>query len=462
MMVTENQADFFRSAGCGAKTPAWFDSLYCWLSSSVDASSLAVFRICFGLVMTFAMVRFLVKGWVKTLYLDPGFHFPWFSWIQPWPGIWMYVHVTVLAVCALGLALGFFYRCCAVFFFIGFTYLELIDRTTYLNHYYLISLLAGLLIFLPAHRQWSIDAWRKPHLTDSTIPAWTLWLLRFQIIVVYFFAGLAKLNADWLFAAQPMRIWLTARSDLPIAGPWLAEPWMAYLASWFGAIFDLSIPFLLLLSRTRPAAYAAVVLFHIITAFLFPIGMFPWIMIAITLIFFPPDWPRRLLALKGNNTSGETKDHFRPRVLSKSGICLLASYCLVQLIVPLRAWFYPQQGAWDGRGFNFAWRVMLVEKTGNVEFFGIDPKTRTHERIALQPYITSRQRMMMAQDPHMIRIFAAYLSDQYALAGKPGWEIRAEAFTTLNGRPSQQLVNSDINLAAANLNDWIVPLQTSR
>ena len=41
--------------------------------------------------------------------------------------------------------------------------------------------------------------------------------------MVYVFAGLAKLNADWLLDAQPLRIWLAARSDLPIVGPLLAQ-----------------------------------------------------------------------------------------------------------------------------------------------------------------------------------------------------------------------------------------------
>src|SRR5262245_13452176 len=89
------------------------------LSSPVDSASLAVFRILFGCVMGVAMIRFLLKGWVKSLYLDPAFHFPWFSWLAPWPGNGMYTHVVTLAVCAFGIAAGFCYRICAVLFCVG-------------------------------------------------------------------------------------------------------------------------------------------------------------------------------------------------------------------------------------------------------------------------------------------------------------------------------------------------------
>ena len=80
----------------------------------------------------------------------------------------------------------------AVLFCLGFTYLEFIDRTAYLNHYYLAGLIAGLLMFMPAQRQWSVDAWRRPERFLPTVPQWTIWLLRFQLVVVYVFAGLAR------------------------------------------------------------------------------------------------------------------------------------------------------------------------------------------------------------------------------------------------------------------------------
>src|SRR6185369_4772318 len=136
-----------------------------------------------------------------------------------------------------------------------------------------------------------------------TVPAYCVYLLRFQLGVVYFFAGIAKLNGDWLLRAQPLRIWLAARADLPILGGFLAEPWVAWTASWAGAFFDLTIVGFLLLPRTRRAAFVAVVVFHVATGLLFPIGMFPWIMVAAATVFFAPDWPTRFGLQRTRNTA---------------------------------------------------------------------------------------------------------------------------------------------------------------
>jgi vitamin K-dependent gamma-carboxylase len=431
------------------------------IAEPVSGKSLAMFRILFGLLMTFAMARLLTRGWVKSLYLDPVFHFPWVSWIVPWPGTWMYVHVVLLAFCALGLAFGLYFRGCALLFFLGFTYLELIDQTTFLNHYYLISLLAGLLVFLPVGRCWSVDAWRKPRESDGTAPRWAVWVLRFQIGIVYLFAGLAKLNVDWLFESQPMRIWLAARADLPIIGPWLAEPWMAGVASWLAAAYDLSIPLLLSWARSRAAAYAAVIFFHVLTAILFPIGMFPWIMIAATTIFFPPNWPEEIWFHRQMGAAMNLvipPGGRRTSLGGKLGAFLLGAYCLAQVVVPLRSWFYPQQGAWDGRGFNFAWRVMLNEKTGHAEFFTVNSATGIRERISIHEYITPRQFMMMAQDPFLIRDLAQFLS-RHVVDPDAGWSVHVDAWATLNGRPSQPLIDPETDFGQPLNRPWIVPLQ---
>ncbi|NJL75836.1 MAG: HTTM domain-containing protein [Saprospiraceae bacterium] len=85
---------------------------------------------------------------------------------------------------------------------------------------------------------------------------------------------------------MPLAIWLPTKADFPILGSLFAQPLTAHLFSWFGAIYDLTIPFFLLNTYTRPFAYIAVITFHVLTKMLFNIGLFPWIMIFSTLIFF--------------------------------------------------------------------------------------------------------------------------------------------------------------------------------
>src|SRR5262245_20283506 len=99
-------------AGSGFRGPASFVDLAC---RPVDIGSLAAFRVLFGAVMAIGMVRFIAAGWVHDLYIAPRFFFPFegFEWARPWPGAWMYVHFTGLAVLATGIASGFCYRACA-------------------------------------------------------------------------------------------------------------------------------------------------------------------------------------------------------------------------------------------------------------------------------------------------------------------------------------------------------------
>jgi len=242
-------------------------------SAPVDIASLAAFRVLFGVLMAASVLRFVGKGWVRLFFVDPATHFtyPGFSFVKPWPSALMHLHYAALLLLAVGIAVGFCYRLCALGFFLGFTYVELIDRSLYLNHYYLVSLLAALLCVLPAGRAFSFDVWRQPELAVATVPGWALAALRFQVAVVYFFAGIAKLNHDWLVEAQPLRIWLAALGAWPVVGPWLATREVALVASWLGAAFDLGIVGLLLAPRTRGLGVVLVLVFHALTGVLFPI-----------------------------------------------------------------------------------------------------------------------------------------------------------------------------------------------
>ena len=425
------------------------------IAAPIDPSSLAAFRILFGLLMAFSMLRFIARGWVDEFYVQPTFHFTWelFPWVWPLPPALMHLHFVMLAVLGLAIALGLHYRLSAALFFIGFSYVELIDKATYLNHYYLVSLLSGLLAIVPAHRVWSVDAWRNGWTPAAAVPAWTVNVLRFQIGVAYLFAGLAKLNADWLLDAQPLRIWLAARSDLPIVGPFLAEPAAAYVFSWCGAAYDLAIVFLLLSRRTRAIAYATVVVFHVMTAVLFPIGMFPWIMIVATLVFFPPDWPRRWI---GRPAPATLPAFAGSRVPPAATVAMLVLYAAVQIVLPLRAYWPGTDPDWTCRGFNFAWRVMLVEKAGFTEFIARDTATGREWVVPAREYVTERQEKMMAQDPFMVRALARHIAADLRGRGFAGIEVRADAFATINGHPAQRLIDPQVDLAATVPPGWIV------
>src|SRR5438552_4065730 len=190
---------------------------------------LVLFRIAFGVLMLVEVCRYFAYKWIYTDFIEPTFFFTYygFSWVHPWPGAGMLIHFGVLGVLAVAIVLGLWYRAATVLFFLGFTYVFLLDETQYLNHFYLVCLYSFLLMFVPAHRAFSLDATFRPEISSATVPAWSLWVLRAQIAIIYLMGGVAKLSSDWL-QGQPMRMWLEARPDFPLIGRYFREEWMVY------------------------------------------------------------------------------------------------------------------------------------------------------------------------------------------------------------------------------------------
>lgn len=420
-------------------------------------------------MLFWGIVRFWANGWIKDLYIKPNFYFPYygFEFIKPL-GSYSYLLFVFCAVSALFVALGYFYRVASVGLFLSFTYIELIDKTTYLNHYYFVSMVCLLLVFLPAHTCFSVDAYRNRSLLSDQIPVWCIDALKLFICILYFYAGLAKLNSDWLLHAQPLRIWLPSRNDLPIIGPLFNYSWIHYIFSWFGCLYDLSIPFLLWNSRTRVWAYVAVVVFHLLTSALFPIGMFPYIMIVTALIFFSPAFHLNLLKklgtyllLKKEFLSLPKNYVFRPFVL-KVLIILLSVFFVFQVLFPFRYLLYPGELFWTEEGYRFSWRVMLIEKAGHVQF---SLKDRTGKRILIDNgmFLTDLQRKMMSTQPDMILQYAHLLRDYYANHGFTSPQVYADSYVTLNGRLGKPMIDPSVDLAkekeSFSHKNWILPIE---
>ncbi|MEZ4269473.1 MAG: HTTM domain-containing protein [Myxococcota bacterium] len=431
------------------------------LAAPRDAAGLAAFRVLFGALMLAATLRFWAKGWVDTLYVEPAFHFTWagFDWVRPWPGAWMEVHFALMALAALSLTLGYRTRVSAGAFWLFFTYAELIDKATYLNHYYLVSLLALLLAVLPSGAAYSLDARRRGG--PRPVPLGAYALLRAQVAVVYVFAGLAKLDADWLLRAEPLHTWLQAHAHLPLLGPLLATPAAALAMSWAGALYDLTIAGFLLWRPSRPFAFAAAALFHVGIWLLFPVGMFSWVMLVCTTVFFDPDWPRRWFGAP--EPPGASSQASPPRLPSLA-IPLASAWLLIQLALPLRHLAYPGAVNWTEEGFRFAWRVMLTEKTGQAEFELRTADSPSPRLIFPQRDLTPLQAKMMSTQPDMIHDYAHFLAARARAEGQQDVRVYAHVTAALNGRPSQPLIDPRVDLAAQprtllGASPWILPLR---
>ena len=289
-------------------------------------------------------------------------------------------------------------------------------------------------------------------------------IFRVQLSIVYFFAGLAKVNLDWLFRAQPLATWLPGRYDLPIIGDWLHLKEVAYLFSWAGCLYDLTIWMLLWIRKTRGVAYFFVLVFHILTAILFPrIGMFPYIMITSTIIFFSPAWHQKVLSYLPFSRFFATDESLRPAQIARSPYIavLLGLYLLLQLYLPFRYLHYSGNLFWHERGYRFSWRVMLMEKNGYTSIIVRDPKNNTQKEIEQDNYLTPFQKQQMRSQPDMMLQFARYVGDQFQTEHGYRPEVYVKSRLSLNGRRSQPFTNDTVDVYNADnplKYNWILSL----
>jgi len=434
------------------------------MKQDYSLAPLASFRIIFGLLMLYSTLRFWFKGWIYDLYILPDFHFKYFGfeWVQPLPGWGMYLVFGLMVLSAIAISLGLYYRLAALSFFILFTYVELIDVSNYLNHYYFVSLAALLMATLPAHRYYSLDVKFGRIKAFEKGNFWHVNAIRLLLAVVYFYAGLAKLNSDWLLDAMPLSLWLPANEHLPVIGPLFTYKATAYIFSWGGALYDLSIPFFLFFKKTRPYAYAAVIGFHLITWLLFPIGVFPWVMIFATLVFFSDDFHEKLLSffkpIFGTNRSAD-----RALAIPGSLRYFLIFFFALQLLLPFRYLAYPGKLFWHEQGYRFSWRVMLMEKAGYVTYEVTDPDTGNSSLIQPAEYLSPWQEKQLSTQPDLILQFAHFLEDEFREEGLNDPEVRAQAYVTLNGKRSKLIINPAVDLTEVEdgfpAKNWILPYE---
>lgn len=443
----------------------------------VDGASIVFFRIGFSVVILSHVWVAFERNTIELDYILPHFHFTWywFQWVQPLPAVGMYLIFCVMGLAAAAMMMGLCYRVAAFVVCFLFTYEFLLDQSYYLNHYYLTCLLAMLLIFVPAHHFLSIDALARPSMRSHLVPSWSLWILRFQVAVPYFYSGITKLAPDWL-RGQPMTMALELRKHrLGPLTPYASEPWLIWMFNYGSLVFDLAIVPLLLWRRTRLPAFLVACLFHVTNHFMFDIGFFPWFMIAATTLFFEPGWPRRILhaarktaSVPGHSSPGSTTKSPLPAGwsgLSKSrrwGIIGLGTYVLLQTVVPLRHYFYEGSSSWSEEAHQFSWTLMLRSKQCAVSYYATDPYTDQTSQVNLGQFLTRRQWLDHGKYPRMVHQMAHFVRDQM-YGHNSDVEIRVIDLISLNGRKPQLLIDPRVNLAAEPLSwqtpSWIMPLQ---
>jgi len=421
------------------------------LGDEIPPYSLAAFRIIFGVLLIWDVLRYISNDWITHKYVTPDFFFAYelapFLKPLPEPFIhWVWIGVGVSAVM---ITIGAFYRAAVAAFILSYGYFFLLDKAQYMNHHYLVLLFAILLLAVPAHRAWSVDSlWRK----IPQVQRGHRLLLILQIEIVLIFAGLVKISADWL-QLEPLRSWLQNRSDDVFYGA-LFQYDAIIAAGAYGtiALHIFGAP-LMLWKRTRIWVFAAYCAFHISNSQLFNIGIFPWLTIGATSLLFAPDWPQQLVRFVQRKPhtpeAGYNRNNAQTRqLLSRSFLVFLILWTSVQIALPLRSGLYNNEVRWTGQGHRFSWRMKIYDRDAIGDFYVVDPVSGDHWFVRPKDHLSKRQVRKMMVRPDMIVQFAHHLEDHWHESGYRDVAVHARIYKSLNGRDHENYVTSAQDLTA--------------
>ena len=432
-----------------------------WLFEPVNGSTLGLFRLFFGAFMAYQIFYYWQLDYTFQFMAGPEllFSYAGLSFLQPLSLPVLNAMQAALLIAALLIMVGFLSNWAAAVFTLGFTYFSFIDKTLYNNHLYLFALLAFLLIFLAVDRRYSITARRRKG-PAKTIPQWHIRILQFIVVVVYFYGGIAKLNGDWLSGALP-GIMLQTR-----LGDHSALPFLTAIVAYGGVIYDLAIGFILLYRPTRKWGILLVLFFNLFNGFFLfnDIGIFPLFMIASTVLFLDPDAVDRWLGqffpekrktktrkkkrkpTTANTVAAEPSWQWKHYLIAGS----LGLFVLFHLIFPLRHYWMTYNPEWTGIAADFSWRMkMQSRQVDSFEMFIQDGPEATAQPVDYASFVSHNQRVHMVEDPYCIRQLAQHLYQQGLDRGMADPIVTARIMVSMNGRPSQLMLNPQVNLAKA-------------
>ena len=430
-----------------------------WLFKHIDNSALVIFRILFGLLCFLESVGAIFTGWVKRVFIDPEFTFSFigFEWLQPLSGNGMYFYYVIMGVFAIGIMLGYKYRLSILGFTILWAATYFMQKSSYNNHYYLLMLISGIMVFMPANRYASIDAKQNPKLKSYAMPQWCNLVFVLQLFIVYTYASVAKIYPDWL-NTNVIEILMKSKQNYIVVGELLQQKWVHYVLAYGGILFDGLIIPLLLFKPTRKWAFIAAIFFHLFNSFVFQIGIFPYLALAFTLFFFEPKTIQQLFLKKKSFYNDD--EVIIPK--HKTILITLFSICfIIQIGLPLRHHFIKDDVLWTEEGHRLSWRMMLRAKSGNTTYRVENKANGKSYTVSLDDYLTVKQKRLASTKPDAIWQFSQRLKAQFKKDGQD-ISVYVNCKISVNGKPYKQLINSNVDLANVAFNyfkhnDWILP-----
>ncbi|XP_028416528.1 vitamin K-dependent gamma-carboxylase-like isoform X1 [Dendronephthya gigantea] len=319
-----------------------------------------------------------------------------------------------------------------------------------------------------------------------------------KIFLVYFFAGVKKLDMDWI----------SGYSMTGLSKKWVFDPFRMFASDEFielfmvhicGLMFDLSEGFLLLFDKTRPVGLFFGSMFHLMNSQMFHIGMFPWAMLATMPFFLRCDWPRRLsrampacfvyfLPLqddpKGdarfttgklqnrNAVAEQPADECEERYvyIRKTFLIGLAScYVAVQLFLPWSHFITQGYNAWTNGLYGYSWDMMVHSwSTQHIRVTVVDVETDMSHFLIPGVWIggRSRRRSRWSSHPDMTKQYATCLARKlrdHAAINISNPAIYFDIWRSMNGRFQQRMFDPRVDIVKApwspfKKTEWVLPL----
>jgi len=409
----------------------------------VDNSPLVIFRILFGFLLFYHVCSILLNGTVYRNFIQPPFTFTFigFEFLQPLPGNGMYYYFGSMALLALLIMLGAWYRLAMISFAFLWTVQYLMQKSGYNNHYYLVLLLCWMMAIVPANAYCSVDAIRKKNIKRNSCPQWALWIFIAQIAILYFFAAINKLNIDW-FSGKFISIQFTRLSNHHIYGILYGRKWFPVFIAYAGFLFDLMIVPFLLWKPTRRIAFLLACIFHLFNSFTFKIGIFPYLSIALLLFFFEPGSISSIFFKSKASVTG-SENIF---IIRKPVLYLLSVHFLFQVIVPMRSWLYPGNVFWTEEGYRMSWKMMLRTKSGSIHFKVVDPGSGKTWIIDPTKIFTPYHVSWIAISPDITWQYAQKIKQGFTKKGFPNAEVYAIGLVSMNRSIPAPLVDTTVDL----------------
>lgn len=389
-----------------------------WLFTPKDNSPLVLFRALLGLLLFLESFGALLTGWVRRTFVESKMTIPFngFDWLATLlHGEIMYVWYGLLSLFGIGIMLGYKYKWSVAGYGIFWTCTYLIQKTHYNNHYYLMIIICAVMLLLPAQRYFSLDA-RNPNKRSLSCPNWCYFLLIGLFWIVYTYASANKIYPAWL-ASKPISMWFGAKTDYWLIGPLLGQDWMPPLISYGGIFFDGLIIPALLWKRTRKFAFWLNIPFHLFNSVVFQIGIFPYLMIAITVLFFPPEQIRTLFFRQKPVLTEENAGSYRIRPFVTYS---LLAFLLLNVLLPVRHHLFPGHVLHTEEGHRMSWRMMLRSRSGNIQIKWKHKETRKPEYVDLKDYLSSKQIRCVATHPDALYWFLQKIKKDYL---EKGWDL---------------------------------------